>query len=239
MNLHLHEQLKAHIWEIANRLRGPYRPPQYRLVMLPIVVLRRLDCVLEPSKDAVLDEHVGRCMCEHGQTYGGWADKRTQGQTHRSSPTGMRASADHIRGVCMKYDPAVHRRRSIRLREYDYAQAGAYFVTICAQDRRCLFGEIVDGGMRLYDAGTMIHRWYLELETKFPDIQCDAFVCMPNHVHFIMINVGADLCVRPENSTASRENERACGVERTQGQTHRSAPTGMRGSADHIRGVCA
>ena len=57
MNLHLHEQLKAHIWEIANRLRGPYRPPQYRLVMLPIVVLRRLDCVLEPSKEAVLKQH--------------------------------------------------------------------------------------------------------------------------------------------------------------------------------------
>ena len=54
MNVHLHEQLKSHIWEIANRLRGPYRPPQYRLVMLPMVVLRRLDCVLEPTKDAVL-----------------------------------------------------------------------------------------------------------------------------------------------------------------------------------------
>jgi len=49
-----HEALKAKIWEIANRLRGPYRPPQYRLVMLPMVVLRRLDCVLEPTKDAVL-----------------------------------------------------------------------------------------------------------------------------------------------------------------------------------------
>ena len=54
MNVHTHEELKAKIWEIANRLRGPYRPPQYRLVMLPMVVLRRLDCVLEPTKDAVL-----------------------------------------------------------------------------------------------------------------------------------------------------------------------------------------
>ena len=52
-----HEALKAKIWEIANRLRGPYRPPQYRLVMLPIVVLRRFDCVLEPTKDAVLREY--------------------------------------------------------------------------------------------------------------------------------------------------------------------------------------
>lgn len=57
MNVQTHDQLKSHIWEIANRLRGPYRPPQYRLVMLPMVVLRRLDCVLEPTKDAVLKAH--------------------------------------------------------------------------------------------------------------------------------------------------------------------------------------
>ena len=57
MNTQTHEDLKALIWDIANRLRGPYRPPQYRLVMLPMVVLRRLDCVLEPTKDAVLKKH--------------------------------------------------------------------------------------------------------------------------------------------------------------------------------------
>ena len=56
MNVQTHEDLRAKVWEIANRLRGPYRPPQYRLVMLPIVVLRRLDCVLEPTKDAVLEK---------------------------------------------------------------------------------------------------------------------------------------------------------------------------------------
>ena len=52
-----HKEIAGKIWEIANRLRGPYRPPQYRLVMLPMVVLRRLDCVLEPTKEAVLKEH--------------------------------------------------------------------------------------------------------------------------------------------------------------------------------------
>ena len=57
MNTQAHDELKAKIWEIANRLRGPYRPPQYRLVMLPMLVLRRLDCVLEPTKDAVLKRH--------------------------------------------------------------------------------------------------------------------------------------------------------------------------------------
>lgn len=97
----------------------------------------------------------------------------------------------------MKYTPEIHHRRSIRLRGYDYSQAGAYFVTICAQNREGLFGEIVDGEMRLNAAGEMVERWYSELTNKFPDIECDEFVCMPNHVHFIAVNVGADLCVRP------------------------------------------
>jgi type I restriction enzyme M protein len=57
MNVQHHQQLTSAIWEIANRLRGPYRPPQYRLVMLPLVVLRRLDCLLEPTKDAVLAQY--------------------------------------------------------------------------------------------------------------------------------------------------------------------------------------
>jgi type I restriction enzyme M protein len=52
-----HKEVAGKIWEIANRLRGPYRPPQYRLVMLPLVVLRRFDCVLEPTKERVLAEH--------------------------------------------------------------------------------------------------------------------------------------------------------------------------------------
>ncbi len=57
MNVPQHDQLKTTIWDIANRLRGPYRPPQYRLVMLPMIILRRLDCVLEQNKDAVLKQH--------------------------------------------------------------------------------------------------------------------------------------------------------------------------------------
>ena len=58
MNVQQHKKLTEDIWEIAKRLRGPYRPPQYRLVMLPMVVLRRLDCVLEDTIDRVHDEYV-------------------------------------------------------------------------------------------------------------------------------------------------------------------------------------
>lgn len=57
MNVQQHKKLTDDIWEIAKRLRGPYRPPQYRLVMLPMVVLRRLDCVLEDSIDRVHAEY--------------------------------------------------------------------------------------------------------------------------------------------------------------------------------------
>ncbi len=50
-----HQELAGFIWNIADKLRGPYRPPQYRRVMLPLIVLKRLDAVLEPTKDAVLE----------------------------------------------------------------------------------------------------------------------------------------------------------------------------------------
>ncbi|MDF9833009.1 type I restriction enzyme M protein [Ereboglobus sp. PH5-5] len=56
-NLDAFKQQGDVIWSIANLLRGPYRPPQYRRVMIPLTVLRRLDCVLESTKDAVVAEH--------------------------------------------------------------------------------------------------------------------------------------------------------------------------------------
>ncbi len=70
-------------------------------------------------------------------------------------------------------------------------------MTICVQNRECLFGDIIDNNMRLNDAGQMIAQWYWELETKFPDIQCGDFICMPNHIHFILINVGTNPHIRP------------------------------------------
>ena len=99
----------------------------------------------------------------------------------------------------MKYDPPKHHRQSIRLSEYDYGQSGDYYITIVTQDRVCLFGDLEDGDVVLNDAGKMIEKWYFELENKFPDIRCDEYVIMPNHFHAIIINVGADLRVCPEN----------------------------------------
>jgi hypothetical protein len=58
-----------------------------------------------------------------------------------------------------KYNPDIHHRHSIRLKGYDYAQAGAYFVTICTRDRECLFGEILDGVMVMNEAGRMVEEF--------------------------------------------------------------------------------
>ena len=93
---------------------------------------------------------------------------------------------------------AVH-RRSIRLKDWDYSRTGMYFVTICAQNRVCLFGDVVNGDMRLNDAERMVEKWWSELNHKFPTVQTDQFVVMPNHVHGIIAIVGADLRVCPHD----------------------------------------
>jgi len=76
----------------------------------------------------------------------------------------------------MPYDPNRHHRRSIRLKGYDYSQAGAYFITLCTQDRACLFGKVVNGEMRLNDAGRMVLAEWKMLPERFPHLVLDAFV---------------------------------------------------------------
>jgi REP element-mobilizing transposase RayT len=84
-----------------------------------------------------------------------------------------------------------YHRRSIRLNGYDYTQPGAYFVTICTYNRMCLFGEVVDGQMRLNELGRLVESTWQDLPNHVTNIELDAFVVMPNHVHAIIIIVGA------------------------------------------------
>ena len=111
-------------------------------------------------------------------------------------------------------NPEFHHRRSIRLKGYDYAQPGAYFVTVCTQNRRCVFGEITDGTMQANETGRMVHAVWEEIPRHYP-ADIDAFVVMPNHIHGIILlnqvpplgttprgrhvapNVGATPCGRP------------------------------------------
>jgi REP element-mobilizing transposase RayT len=103
----------------------------------------------------------------------------------------------HVEAV-MVYDPEKHHRRSIRLNEYDYSRAGAYFITICTQEHLCLFGTIKNEKMVLNAAGEMVECWWNELENKYSAIEMDKYVIMPNHFHGIIKIVGADLCVCPK-----------------------------------------
>jgi len=80
----------------------------------------------------------------------------------------------------------IRHRKQIRLKKYDYSDNGWYFVTICTQNRECLFGNIVNNKMILNQNGLLINDNWKQLINKFP-IELDEFVIMPNHVHGIII----------------------------------------------------
>ena len=88
----------------------------------------------------------------------------------------------------MIYDPENHHRHSIRLKGYHYAQPGAYFVTICTHDRRCVFGRVVDGEMVLNLYGKIVWSEWFRTARIRPYVQLyeSEFVVMPNHVHGII-----------------------------------------------------
>ena len=98
----------------------------------------------------------------------------------------------------MNYNPDLHHRRSIRLREYDYTrsglpapgsarQAGAYDVTIVTRDRKALFGDVIDGEMRLNDTGRLIVDAWEWLGKRHRYVELDSYVVMPNHLHGIIV----------------------------------------------------
>jgi REP element-mobilizing transposase RayT len=91
----------------------------------------------------------------------------------------------------MTFNPDIHHRRSIRLRDYDYASCGAYFVTVCTHERECLFGGVAGDIMELSAAGRMVADVWHGLPGRFPQVMTDEFVVMPNHVHGIIFLVGA------------------------------------------------
>lgn len=86
----------------------------------------------------------------------------------------------------VKFNPQTHHRRSIRLKEYDYSNAGAYFVTIVTWQREFLFGEIVNGEMKLSRYGEIVQKWWNEIPVHFANVETGAFVVMPNHIHGIV-----------------------------------------------------
>lgn len=92
-------------------------------------------------------------------------------------------------------------RRTIRLQGYDYSSSGIYFVTICTQDRICLFGEVIDGEMVLNNAGKIAYNEWIKTSELRNNIELGEFTIMPNHMHGIIIinDVGAN-CIRPNET---------------------------------------
>jgi hypothetical protein len=87
----------------------------------------------------------------------------------------------------MTYDPKIHHRHSLRLKGFDYSQAGMYFITIVTQEREALFGEVVNGEMRLNRYGRIVQAAWFDLPRHYKHVELGALVVMPNHVHGIII----------------------------------------------------
>ncbi len=137
-----------------------------------------------------------------------------------------------------QYNPNIHHRRSIRLKGYDYSQAGLYFITICVQNRKCLFGEIANGEMILNDAGIMVENEWLKLPERFNNIQLHEYVVMPNHFHAILEIVGATLVVAPlvvapDHDTAPNHDIDQQPQGQQEGQPQGIAPTENKKKGNH------
>jgi len=108
-----------------------------------------------------------------------------------------------------------------------------YYVTVCVNDRKCVFGDVRDGEMVLNDAGEMVDKWWRELTSKHSIVEIDKYKIMPNHIHGIITivgndendDVGADLCVRPDNGKNINGDNVVKGQTHVKGRTHRCALT--------------
>ena len=117
------------------------------------------------------------------------------------------------------FNSDIHHRKSIRLRGYDYSQAGLYFITICTHERLPLFGEIVDEKMIQNEMGMMAEKCWYAIPNHFPRVMLDAFIVMPNHVHGI-ITVG-------ENNHLPLQSKPKHGTSRTIGSIVRGFKIGV------------
>ena len=100
-----------------------------------------------------------------------------------------------------KYNPEIHKRKSIRLKGYDYSQAGLYFITICCDDRICRFGHIDKNEMILNENGIIAYNEWGKLAERFQNFELDVFQIMPNHMHGIIVlndPVGGNPCGCPK-----------------------------------------
>ncbi|WP_428610306.1 hypothetical protein [Sedimenticola sp.] len=108
----------------------------------------------------------------------------------------------------MKPKQHQHNRRSLRLPGYDYSHPGAYFITLCTQHRRCLFGKIIDGTMKLNRAGEMIQTTWNDIPQHYIGAEIDQFVIMPNHLHGILMLAGEGPRAYPDSTRSSEQRKK-------------------------------
>lgn len=77
-------------------------------------------------------------------------------------------------------------RHSIRLPQFDYSQAGAYYITIVIQNRKPYLGSIDNGTMQLNSGGKLVEKWWYEIPRKFSRVEIDSYCIMPDHIHGII-----------------------------------------------------
>ncbi len=94
------------------------------------------------------------------------------------------------------------KRKPNRLNHFDYTTPGYYFVTICAQDRVCCFGEVIDGEMVLNKFGKIVEKYWVEIPEHYPNVKLDVYQIMPNHLHGIII-------ITPVGAAIGRPTEKA------------------------------
>jgi REP element-mobilizing transposase RayT len=127
-----------------------------------------------------------------------------------------------------KFDSQKHHRHSFRLPEYDYSQPGAYFVTMVAWHRECLFGEVVDGKMKLSKFGLVATQQWEKLPKRFRNIELGAFVIMPNHMHGIIVIMAGRGTAENLQSLDGESTRRAPTQEQFQKPVKGSIPTIVR-----------
>lgn len=134
------------------------------------------------------------------------------------------------------FSPDIHHRRSIRLRNYDYSQAGAYFITLCTHKRECLFGAMVGDIVQLNEAGRLVQNIWDVLPEHYSCVELDFFVVMPNHIHGIVVlnGVGAQF-IAPVHDGAT--NSGAMNLAPTVGEIIRAFKARCTHSINHLRGV--
>lgn len=106
----------------------------------------------------------------------------------------------------MSFEPT-YNRHSIRLPDFDYANPGGYFVTICVQNREYIFGDVEDGEVILSQRGKVVEQSWQAISEHFPGVIIDNFVVMPNHFHGIIIIVDSRFSGRGEVPSPSGNQE--------------------------------